>query len=178
MNQRVMLTRRLIKEALLRLLKKDDIYHVTVKEICGEAEINRSTFYAHFGSPRDVLLEIEQDAANDIRKIGPCAAKKDIREHLEKVCDYLYAHRETQEIIMRNNTDDDLAVALTNSAFSVCMPSSYIAGAGKDETETDFAYTFICYGMYHVIRKWLLLDIAKTPKEVSEIMSRLLMKQI
>lgn len=69
MNQRVKLTRRLIKEALLKLLENSDIYHVTIKQICLESEINRSTFYAHYTSARDVLNDIEHDVAADISAI-------------------------------------------------------------------------------------------------------------
>ncbi len=50
MNQRVMLTKRLIKESLLKILKSKKIHQVSVKELCIGAEINRSTFYEYYGS--------------------------------------------------------------------------------------------------------------------------------
>ena len=34
-------------EALIALLEKKDLEYITVKEICEEADVNRSTFYLH-----------------------------------------------------------------------------------------------------------------------------------
>ncbi|MCC8090140.1 MAG: TetR/AcrR family transcriptional regulator, partial [Oscillospiraceae bacterium] len=71
-NQRVMLTKRLLKDALIRLLNGKSIDEISVTELCRESGINRSTFYHHYGSPYDVLAEREQTmlfhlCKNDIR---------------------------------------------------------------------------------------------------------------
>lgn len=53
----------LMDEAMLSLLDKKDFGFITVKEICQKAGVNRSTFYLHYTSPRDILEEI-QDRLN------------------------------------------------------------------------------------------------------------------
>lgn len=47
-NQRTRLTKRLLRESLLELLHKKTVEHITVKELCEWAELNRSTFYAYY----------------------------------------------------------------------------------------------------------------------------------
>ena len=46
-----------IDEAFLELLNKKEIEYITVKEICNKASINRSTFYLHYETINDLLLE-------------------------------------------------------------------------------------------------------------------------
>lgn len=47
-NQRTRLTKRLLREGLLELLRDKPVEHITVKELCELAELNRSTFYAYY----------------------------------------------------------------------------------------------------------------------------------
>ena len=61
-NKRGMLYKDKLKSALLHLLEKDmNIEQITVKAICEEANVNRSTFYSHYFIPTDILDEIEDE---------------------------------------------------------------------------------------------------------------------
>lgn len=46
-NQRIAITKGLLKESLLHLLKKKKIDRITITELCQESGINRSTFYRY-----------------------------------------------------------------------------------------------------------------------------------
>ena len=54
-NQRVMLTKQLIRGALLKMLKTCNINKISILKLCQIAGINRTTFYNHYGSQYDVL---------------------------------------------------------------------------------------------------------------------------
>ncbi len=47
-------------EALITLLEKKDFAFITIKEICEEAGVNRSTFYLHYENTSDLLREATQ----------------------------------------------------------------------------------------------------------------------
>ncbi len=47
-------------EAFLSLLEKKDFEYITVKEICQKADVNRSTFYLHYESIDDLVLECNE----------------------------------------------------------------------------------------------------------------------
>ena len=47
-------------KALLALLEKKDFEYITIKEICKEAQVNRSTFYLHYENTVDLLQETMQ----------------------------------------------------------------------------------------------------------------------
>jgi len=44
-------------EALLSLLPEKDFENITVKDVCARAGVNRSTFYLHYESTADLLVE-------------------------------------------------------------------------------------------------------------------------
>lgn len=64
-NQRTGLSKLLFKNALMDLLKeKGSVAKISVRELCDRAELNRSTFYAHYNEPNDLLMEIETELLN------------------------------------------------------------------------------------------------------------------
>ena len=58
-NRRVIMTKRLMKDALLELLEQMELSSISVTAVCETANVNRSTFYNYYSSPSDLLREIE-----------------------------------------------------------------------------------------------------------------------
>ena len=46
-----------MNEALIALLEQKDLEYITVKELCHQAGVNRSTFYLHYETIADLLNE-------------------------------------------------------------------------------------------------------------------------
>ena len=47
-----------IRQAFTKLLREKPIQRIAVKELCQEAGVNRSTFYAHYQDIYDLLTKI------------------------------------------------------------------------------------------------------------------------
>ena len=60
-NQRIMLTKRLLKESFAEMLHEKDIRKISIRELCANAGINHCTFYKYYGSQYDLLQEMEDD---------------------------------------------------------------------------------------------------------------------
>ena len=52
-DRRIRITKKAIKESLIELLQEYPIAKISVKMICESADINRSTFYAHYNDQSD-----------------------------------------------------------------------------------------------------------------------------
>ena len=65
-DTRVQFTKKVLKDALLRILQSKPIAKVSIKELCEEAGLNRGTFYLHYTEPMDVLHELENRLVDKI----------------------------------------------------------------------------------------------------------------
>ena len=103
-DRRVTMTRRMLKEALTELLRETDIYHVSIRELCQRADINRTTFYKYYGSQFDLLTDMENDLlvflSNTIREYADDPVKI-----IETACEYMENHLEFGRLIINNNVD-------------------------------------------------------------------------
>ena len=55
-------------KAFTKLLREKPIQRIAVKELCQEAGVNRSTFYAHYQDIYDLLTKIEEDMLEDFQR--------------------------------------------------------------------------------------------------------------
>ncbi len=65
-DRRTKYTRKVIRDALMELLKTKPYAKITVTEICRLAEINRGTFYIHYYDVDDVLDDILEQSFSDV----------------------------------------------------------------------------------------------------------------
>ena len=62
-------TRSMIREALLRLLRKKDYIDISVTDICNKAGISRGTFYAYYSNTHQIIDELFQEALDNIGNV-------------------------------------------------------------------------------------------------------------
>ncbi len=62
-DRRVRRSQNLIKNVFYELAEEKEISKITVKDICDRADINRCTFYAHYGNIDVFLDALEQEYA-------------------------------------------------------------------------------------------------------------------
>ena len=60
-------TARCMNEALIHLLETKEYEYITIKEICEKAGVNRSTFYLHYVSMNDLLIESMEDMFKELK---------------------------------------------------------------------------------------------------------------
>lgn len=168
-NQRIALTKRLLQEGLLTLLKNQPIDKVSVTELCRISGINRSTFYNHYISPQDVLSDLESNVSKDLMAIT--ARHKPNLSSLaciEEICTYLKNHKNVTTILITFNADTDLVEVFRK--IEQHFASSQVPRPAPGDPETrHLASSFICTGFYYMIREWLIRDIQKTPREIAEL---------
>ena len=68
-NQRITISKRMLKEGLLRCLKHTEIDKLSISDLCRESGINRATFYHHYQLPKDVLSDIGWEHTLEIKRI-------------------------------------------------------------------------------------------------------------
>lgn len=54
-----------MEAAMLEIMKNTEFEKITVKKICEKAEVNRSTFYAHFIDIYDMIDKMEKELSKE-----------------------------------------------------------------------------------------------------------------
>lgn len=170
-EQRVALTKRLLREGLLRILQNKDIDKVNIKELCEESGINRATFYRHYEIPKDILREIRYEIFEEVKTIAENDnAEKNPLRWLKDTCGYFYSNAATLNILFKTRTDDEF-IEFLNDVYSKYFVELVDAAHRKDidEDGVRLAAYFYASGIYCMIRQWLVEPINKSPNEVAEL---------
>ena len=69
-DRRVRKTKKQLRAALTTLLLEKDISRITVRDVAERADVNRGTFYAHYGDVYDLLHQLEDDLLNHLDEVG------------------------------------------------------------------------------------------------------------
>ena len=169
-NQRITLTKRLLKEGLVRLLQKKDMDKIGVSELCAESGINRATFYRHYEIPLDVLHEIQQDfiSGGNIVMEEP-KSLQEIADNFERICVYMKQNELLTKTLLKHSSDQDFSY-ITKAYTQKLIETKY--GNMMDEESIRLIVKGIAGGAYALLKAWLLEDSPKTPKELAELMAR------
>lgn len=170
-NQRVAITKRLIKESLLILLEKKHISKISISELCQKAEINRTTFYRHYETPGDVLQEIALDQIGTFSEHSALENHMDnLKEFVAQLCEFLYQRKDIVKIFIRNYTEPDF-MRISQMLSQRFLGSRTVLYKGKavDHDTLQLFNAFFSTGMYALISQWLTKDITKTPEEIADL---------
>ncbi len=91
-DPRILRSRRMLMEALARLLIKKEFEDVSVQEIADEATLNRATFYLHYADKNALLQAMTESRFRDLierRAITFTDCNGALRAIALGVCDYL-----------------------------------------------------------------------------------------
>ena len=159
-NQRSRLTKMLMKQAYLRLMRQRQPGQITVKEICEGAEINRSSFYLHYTEPNDILKELEDEAIGQISEyllsIGSSKdSAPDAKNYLMSFLRYIRNNDELFRTLLVKNSDPHFRRKLSEFALTMTESSFYVS---IDEEKKTYIYKFIISGCLELLSDWIQTD--------------------
>lgn len=169
-NQRVMLTKRLIREALLKMLKTCNINKISIRELCQVAGINRTTFYNHYGSQYDVLNEIANMyiQSTSCTVINDLSVGKSIDESLTQVLQYIKDNLEFVKLLLSQDNYDLITNITTSLPKFDDMVMKHLP-QNMDLEEKKAIASYVQYGTVRLLKEWILSDCVKSPKEEAKL---------
>lgn len=158
-NQRTRLSKILLKNALMDLLsEKGSVTKISVRELCERADLNRSTFYAHYSEPKELLEEVEAellDATREhLQKIG---AENDIGAHryLLSFLIYIKENDKPFRTLLIDAGDPEFRSKFMQQSIIQFVENLNISFP-KDQEQ--YIYSYILSGSTGVIIQWMRSD--------------------
>ncbi len=167
-----------IIRAVYRMMTEErrPLGRITVREICEQAQVHRSTFYAHYQDVYDLVEKVEKSMSRQLtetffRKLDEHASARDcfteifrfIREHREF---YLYYLSES-----KNAGVLQLAWDLIRDRLGGAQVSPEDFGV-QTEAEMTYHGLFFLMGLTAVVRQWLQGGCREKPEELYDLLRR------
>lgn len=108
LDPRVIRTRKLLQDALLKLIHDKGYHNITVQDITAAATLNRSTFYKHYRDKDDLLQSVIQSVLDELSTIHPKPNAEgdlmDIRNLYVWIFEHVQQHRDFYHLMLENQT--------------------------------------------------------------------------
>lgn len=176
LDRRKKYSRMVLKDSLLDLLKQKQFSAITVKEVCERADINRSTFYAHYADLYALLEEIEDEIINDMTMYLSTYnfnEAKDAQSMTEKLIEYFVVKQDELQVLLNENGETSFQKRVMEVVHPLIM-EKWMKFNHLDQETTAYISTFIITGSVQVIKTWLINGMEKPPKAMAELINNLI----
>ncbi len=170
-NQRTRLSKLLFKNALMDLLKeKGSVAKISVRELCDRAELNRSTFYAHYNEPNDLLMEIETElleaTEEHLKKIG---AENDAGAHkyLLSFLKYIKENDKPFRTLLVDAADPDFRSRFMQQSIIQFVDNLRVELPKEFE---QYIFSYILNGNTGIIIQWVRSNYAIDENEIVNLL--------
>ena len=181
-DMRVALTKRLLKEGLLRMLERETLSKISITELCGESGVNRATFYKHYESPAMILRDIAYDYDAQMSDIYQAARRAGGSEEyrIEACMQFLLEKKTELKVLFSPNAESGLnrfCLEIINEklAHRRELLQERMQGDSDDHFLYAVATASAAFGLLQV---WLTMDIDKSPKELVAILKRVIQRNL
>ena len=180
-DRRVKYTTSLLKESLVRLMQTKPISKISVKMLCEDADINRSTFYAHFDDQYGLLRSLENEVITNFKKYLSDNVMHEQPETtvlvIKQLLDYAAEDTDLLKVLLSDNSDMEFQKALM-SIVQEQLISNLRNDKSFDERTFEYLQCFVITGALKILQKWIQDGTLESTQEIAELISNLLSKGI
>lgn len=165
-DRRTRHTKERIYRAMLLCLDSTSLDKVTVKQICDTADINRSTFYAHYPNPIALYRLMEQSMTENMKRYFENLKNKSVTymELLHYFLEYCY---ENADLLLALYKTD--SISLKNTFVELVVSYDFLAEAVPDN-EKAYIFEYYVNGVFSVVARWLREERTKSIDEMADLL--------
>jgi len=169
-DRRSRYTKMVVKESLLALMADKPINKITIKEICEKADINRGTFYHYYQDQFDLLKQVQDEFANEVKELLEKRQTKvlDTVEMITQLISYFVEQRSLCKILFSTSGNYELINRLTQNAYEGFLANWRQQMGSLSDRQLEMLFEFISNGAAAIIHNWTMNDMQEPPREVAE----------
>ena len=179
-DHRTRVTKMLIRRAFTDLLRVKPVQSISIKELCEKAGVNRGTFYAHYASVHDLLMQMEDEMLAEINEVLSSLLPTDrgdvssLRISTE-LFQCLKDNADLCTVTLGDFGDKSFAVRMLNMGWEKCFEaySRYFRGASPKQIA--YFYAFVSEGCIGLLRRWLREGMTTSAEEIAAMAERLML---
>ncbi|MFF2479884.1 TetR/AcrR family transcriptional regulator [Paenibacillus sp. NPDC058071] len=164
-DRRIIRTRQIITHAYLELLKEKSNEDIVIRDITERANVNRSTFYAHYQDKNDLLNKIISETMSTLsREMSelPIAfriedtAAETIDPYFTTFFNHVAKHEKFYRTMFVSSPTDAFTERMLEEIRSIFYERA--ARIGKDKklsVPLDLLLDYLCTSLYGICKRWL-----------------------
>lgn len=170
-NRRVKMTKAMLNESFMKFLEEKPLSRITVKEICDDADVNRSTYYVYYSDPYDQLHKIEdtfiQEQTAYIDTILQTGEQDDLNfsKIMIKLLQYYRERKRLLQVLFGRYGDIHLEQDILSFVAERILSSDVKRAKLPQEQLQD--YTYAASGSFGLILYWIMTDCQEQPEHLA-----------
>lgn len=172
-------SRKMIREAYMELLKEKDINKITVTDIITKADLNRSTFYAHYPDVRSVTEEIENEIIEKMLEVLSHFRYTNFFDNptplLLEISRFLESNRDFYSILIKANGAEIFLQKLKDIFAKHMMSDSDVPESLKNTKMVSLRICYFAGGIVNMYQEWFAGNLDCSLNDIALEVSKLLM---
>ena len=178
-DRRAVRTRKGLRKSLLSLMKDRPIAKITVKELCAKAEINRTTFYAHYTDISELLEQIETDLLGEIATNLTSGLSNDaISDMLMNLLLMIQKNADICTVMLGKNGDQEFFSRIMAYAEQASTANWKKQNPQLTDEMLHAIFVFISSGSIALIKQWINEGMKTNISEIALFISKLTQLEI
>lgn len=175
-NRKSKMTKKIFQETLIELLQNNHITEISVKKLCEEADLNRSTFYVHYGNQMDILKEIEEETYREVESFIMSGVRRDKKTDslgiFKQLLRYIRDNAKVFLVLLGQNGSEDFQQKLMELTKAA---NQYIGVDPKviANKKVNYMRIYRVAGCTKVIENWIQQDFDQTTDELAQLLIHL-----
>lgn len=159
-----------MKQAMLTLMNTIPFEKITVRLICEQAEVNRSTFYAHYTDIYDMIEQMENNLRKELMRDypNPGTVTPLSRESFIPFLTFILEHRDFYRMALKTRRDFPLRQGFERLWNEVVRPLCLQAGI-TSEDEMMFYFIGFQAGFTMILRHWVERGCTESVEKMADI---------
>ena len=180
-DHRTRVTKMLIRRAFTDRLRVKPVQSISIKELCEKAGVNRGTFYAHYQSVHDLLMQMEDEMLSEINEVLASLLPEDggdvssLRISTE-LFQCLKDNADLCTVTLGDFGDKSFAMRMLNMGWEKCFDaySRYFRDASPKQIA--YFYAFVSEGCIGLLRRWLREGMTTSAEDIAALAEKLMLQ--
>ena len=177
-DPRVKRTRRLFRDALVSLILEKDFASITIREITERAEVAYITFYRHYESRDQLLMEVLDEGFVDLMNHIETLAKQSDTSALETegrlIFEYIAQKADLFRILLKSQSVTRVRKKVVQTIATIFQKSCLPLARSGSEVTVAITSNHIATSLLSLIEWWLDNKMTPPPSQMGKVYKSLI----
>lgn len=176
-DRRVRRTKKMLTQALTKLMQEKQVKDITVKELTELADMNRGTFYLYYKDVYDMLDKLEENmfsSLDQILELQDNQGEDSTRQMLVELFHFVEENQEMCKMLLSPHGDMQFLHRLNEVIREKCLNYHKSNGMASEDAQFEYRYSYVVFGCAGLIRMWVNRNCKENAEDLADLVCQLM----